>query len=477
MKGIRIKIIIFFIAYLSFMALNTGMFWWNVVTLRDRLIVMDNFHELLSDILEIRRYEKNFMFYPEPGSLKEVVIYLDKAEKDADRLKSNIIEVAGQHEYDAFMSNMNNYKQQLRLLTEGAPEDPAKTRNLGSSMVQKAQNLLTLKKQRIHNALIRIQYIPIAVMISLAVLITVLFYWQTKKVFGRLRYVQQAAEGVARGDYDTINQIRSDDEISLLMRSAFSNMAKEIESRQQQLIESRKLISIGTLASGIAHELNNPLNNVSLTADTMLEEFDDMEKDEAREMLNDIIGEIGRASLVVKNLLDFSREGEHLMSRVSPDRLIRETSGLVANQLKLDKITLRTDIPEGLPDIKGDLNSLQQVFINLIINADHAMEEGGSLIISANDTPDGYVLFKVADRGCGMTAETIERIFDPFFTTKPVGKGTGLGLSIIYGIIKKHEGYIEVQSELGEGTTFSIYLPEYKEVGNHNEQISGGSDR
>ncbi|WP_320007172.1 ATP-binding protein [Maridesulfovibrio sp.] len=477
MKGIRIKIIFFFVAYLSFMALNTGMFWWNVVLLRDRLIIMDNFHELLSDILEIRRYEKNFMFYPEPGSFKEVVIYLDKAEKDATHLKSNIIEVAGQKEYDAFMTNMNNYKQQLRLLADGTPGDLAKTRKLGSDMLQKAQNLLILKKQRIHNALIRIQYIPIAVMISLAVLITVLFYWQTKKVFGRLRYVQQAAEGVARGDYDTINKIRSDDEISLLMRSAFSNMATELESRQQQLIESRKLISIGTLASGIAHELNNPLNNVSLTADTMLEEFDDLEESEAREMLHDIIGEIGRASLVVKSLLDFSREGEHMMSRISAGRLIRESSKLVSNQLKLDKIILQTDIPEDLPDIKGDLNSLQQVFINLIINADHAMEEGGTLKISASDTTEGYVRFDVSDEGCGMTDETIARIFDPFFTTKPVGKGTGLGLSIIYGIIKKHGGYIEVQSELGEGTTFSIYLPEHKEVENHNEQISGGSDR
>jgi signal transduction histidine kinase len=449
------------------------MFWWNVVSLRDRLIVMDNFHELLSDILEIRRYEKNFMFYPEPGSLKEVVIYLDKAENDAAQLKNKIEEIAGPVEYQAFMKNMNDYKMQLSLLADGALGDLVKTRTLGSSMVQKAQNLLTLKKKRIHDALIRIQYIPMAVMVSLAMLITVIFYWQTKKVFGRLGYVQQAAEGVARGDYDTINKIRSDDEISRLMRSAFSNMAAELESRQHQLIESRKLISIGTLASGIAHELNNPLNNVSLTADTMLEEFEDLEQDEAKEMLNDIINEIGRASLVVKNLLDFSREGEHLMCSISVTKLINETSKLVANQLKLDKISMRTDIPEDIPNIKGDLNSLQQVFINLIINADHAMTEGGSLSISVRSTSKGFVRFDVADNGCGMTEETIERIFDPFFTTKPVGKGTGLGLSIIYGIIKKHGGYIEVQSELDEGTTFSIYLPEQKEEDIYNDQISG----
>ncbi|WP_320171053.1 ATP-binding protein [Maridesulfovibrio sp.] len=476
MKTVRIKIICFFIAYLSFMALNTGMFWWNVVSLRDRLMVLDNFHELLSNILEIRRYEKNFIFYPEPGSLKEAVIYLDKAEDDVAQLKGKIIEIGGREYYEGFMDDLNDYSRQLTLLAGGSKGDPVETRKLGSAMVQKAQSLLVLKKQRIHEALIRIQYIPIAVMVSLAVLITALFYWQAKKVFSRLVYVQRAAEGVARGDYDAIDKIRNDDEISILMRSAFSNMAAELESRQHQLIESRKLVSIGTLTSGIAHELNNPLNNVSLTADTMLEEIDDLDKDEAREMLQDIINEIGRASKVVKNLLDFSREGEHAMAQLSAESLVMETRKLVANQLKMDKITMQTDIPDGLPLVKGDMHSLQQVFINLFINADHAMTGGGILSVSVRPASGNFLRFDVSDNGCGMTSETVERIFDPFYTTKPVGKGTGLGLSIIYGIIKKHGGFIEVQSELGEGTTFSIYLPALTNEEEGNEQISSGGN-
>lgn len=476
MRNVRIKIITFFIAYLSFMALNTGMFWWNVVSLRDRLIVMDSFHELLSNILEIRRYEKNFIFYPEPGSLKEAVVYLVKTEKDISQLKDTIIELGGQAYFDDFMENLNSYSQQLNLLATGSKGNTAETRRLGSTMVREAQDLLSMKKKRIHEALIKIQYIPIVVMVSLAVLITALFYWQAKKVLGRLVYVQQAAEGVARGDYETINKIKDDDEISILMRSAFSNMAAEIESRQHQLIESRKLVSIGTLTSGIAHELNNPLNNVSLTADTMLEEIDDLDKEEVREMLQDIITEIGRASEVVKNLLDFSREGEHSMGRLMVKKLITESSKLVANQLKMDKVSMVTLIPDDLPEIRGDMNSLQQVFINLFINADHAMDKGGTLTVSAHSSSTDMLRIDVADTGCGMSAKTIEQIFDPFFTTKPVGQGTGLGLSIIYGIIKKHRGYIEVQSELGEGTIFSIYLPALKQEENQNEQISGGSN-
>lgn len=459
MRAVKIKVIIFFVVFLGFMSLNTGFYWLNVVSLRSRLVVMDHFHDLLSDILEIRRYEKNFMFYPEPESLKEAVIYLDKAEKAVAVLKDNIIEIGGQDYYNKFMENISDYSQQLNILSRGSKGDLVKTRNLGTAMVKSAQNILALKQKRIHTALIKIQYIPIMVMLSLALLIVILFYWQTKKVLGRLVYVQKAAEGVAKGDYSSIDQITSDDEISSLMHSAFSSMAADIEHRQNQLIESRKLSSIGTLTSGIAHELNNPLNNVSLTADTMLEEFEELEAEEAKEMLNDIINEIGRASEVVRNLLDFSRESEQSIAEISVETLINETKKLVINQLRLDKVILKTDIPADIPKVLGDLNSLQQVFINLFINADHAMEGGGTLTVTASKWPDNYVRFDVTDTGCGMTSATLERIFDPFFTTKPVGKGTGLGLSIIYGLIKKHGGFIEVQSKLEVGTTFSIYLP------------------
>ena len=459
MRTVRMKVIAFFIAYLVFMALNTSFYWYNIVSLRDRLVVMDNFHDLLSDILEIRRYEKNFMFYPEPESLKEAVIYLDKAKEAVAVLQDKIIEIAGQDKYNRFIDDINSYSKQLNLLAQGNNGDLTKTRALGTIMVKGAQKLLSLKQKRIHTTLLKIQYIPIVVMISLAVLIIIFFSWQAKKVLGRLVYVQRAAEGVAKGDYTSIDQITSDDEISQLMHSAFSSMAADIENRQNQLIESRKLSSIGTLTSGIAHELNNPLNNVSLTADTMLEDFEELEPDEAKEMLGDIINEIGRASKVVRNLLDFSREGEQNMTELSVQKLIYETQKLVANQLRLDKINFSTDIPAEIPQVYGDLNSLQQVFINLFINADHAMHGGGNLNVAVSHTKENYVRFDVKDTGCGMSPETIEQIFDPFFTTKPVGKGTGLGLSIIYGLIKKHDGFIKVKSKLGEGTTFSIFLP------------------
>jgi signal transduction histidine kinase len=174
--------------------------------------------------------------------------------------------------------------------------------------------------------------------------------------------------------------------------------------------------------------------------------------------LGDIINETGRASEVVRNLLDFSREEERPLARLSMNNVIRQTLKLVGNQLSLNGIKVETDLPDDLPDVRGDMHYLQQVFINLFLNADQAMEKGGTLGVAARTDGD-RVCVDVSDTGCGMDKDTLSRIFDPFFTTKPVGKGTGLGLSIIYGILKKHGGAVEVHSEEGEGTTFTVCLP------------------
>jgi signal transduction histidine kinase len=458
MHTIRFKVIIFFVAYLGFMTLNTAMYCWNIVSFRDRLEVLDQFHGMLSDILEIRRYEKNFFFYPEPGSLAEALIYLDKTEQSVYVLHDKIVGIVGQDQFNTFTQELRQYKQHLGILAGGGQTDLTQTRSLGTSMIGFAQSLLSLKKKRIHSALIHILYIPTAVMVGLALLIVALFSWQVKKAIDRLTYVQQAAQGVARGDYEAIEHIRSDDEASQLMRVAFTKMADEIESRQKQLLESRKLVSIGTLTSGIAHELNNPLNNVSLTADTLLEDIDELPPAEVKEMLQDIIDETARASEVVRNLLDFSREERQAMVSLSVGDIVTRSLKLIGNQLMLDHITVVTQVPENLPEIRGNLHYLEQVFINLCMNAAQAMSGGGTLTISAHRESATCVCIEVADTGCGMTAEIQERIFDPFFTTKPVGMGTGLGLAILYGIIKKHGGSIDVQSTPGQGTTFYIHL-------------------
>ncbi len=458
MHSLKLKVFLVILAFILFMLLTMGMYWWNIAAFRERLTIMDEFHDVVSDILETRRYEKNFMFYPEPNSLGEALVYLDRAEKTVVLLQPKIVEIMGQGGYETLRADISAYRKLLHSLANGDQGVAIKTRQHGTRMVESVQALLNRKKHIIHDALDRILFMPLAVMALILISITMVYVWQARKVLERLNYVQRAAEGVAKGDYEAIQHLSSEDPISVLMRSAFRRMADQLDARQEQLIEARKLVSIGTLTSGIAHELNNPLNNVSLTADTMLEDLEELSEAEVREMLGDIIDETSRASEVVRNLLDFSRDEQRPMTHLSMFKVISQTLRLVGNQLSLNGIKVEKDVPENLPDIRGDMHYLQQVFINLFLNADQAMDPGGVLRIRGR-TEGEMLCVDVTDTGCGMDKKTLSRIFDPFFTTKPVGKGTGLGLSIIYGIIKKHGGVIDVQSREGRGTTFTVCLP------------------
>ncbi len=275
--------------------------------------------------------------------------------------------------------------------------------------------------------------------------------------------MQQAMEKIAQEDFTPIPEEQCHSEEFVPLFRAFNRMIHELEERQEQLVQARKISAIGTFTSGIAHELNNPVNNIVLTAEALKEDFDDVERAEAMGMIQDIIVQSERASEIIKNLLDFSRSERPEMVSVSLVSVIQDTLKLVRNQLLLSGVEEETDFPPRLPTICGDYKSLQQVFLNLLINAVQAMPKGGRLGIKAYvSNGDRRVRVEVGDTGVGIDPENIPHIFDPFFTTKEVGKGTGLGLSVTYGILQKHGGSIEVHSEKGVGTTFTISLPAEK---------------
>jgi two-component system NtrC family sensor kinase len=232
---------------------------------------------------------------------------------------------------------------------------------------------------------------------------------------------------------------------------------------QDQLVQSRKIAAVGTLTSGIAHELNNPINNIVLTAESLKEDFRELSQEEAMGLIQDILIQSERASEIVKGLLDFSRAEHPEFEALSVGGVIQDTLKLVRNQLTLSGIHVEQDIPPNLPPIYGERKSLQQVFLNLFINAIQAMLDGGTLQIRAHTSTDGqWMVIDVADTGVGIDPEHLSRIFDPFYTTKQVGRGTGLGLSVTYGIVEKHGGHIEVKSRVGAGATFIVTLPLHK---------------
>lgn len=230
----------------------------------------------------------------------------------------------------------------------------------------------------------------------------------------------------------------------------------EINRMQTQLHRSEKLASLGNLVAGIAHEINNPLSGVLLYASIV---NNDSRLDPALKTdLERIITETRRCAEIVKQLLEFSREAVPHRDAVSLNALLENIIKLLHHQLVFENIDVVRRFDPGLPAVFVDSNQIQQVFVNLVINACHAMPEGGSLTITTMRSLDGaYACAEIADTGCGISEENLRRIFDPFFTTK--SEGTGLGLSISYGIVENNSGIIEVKSRLGEGTAFIVMLP------------------
>jgi signal transduction histidine kinase len=271
------------------------------------------------------------------------------------------------------------------------------------------------------------------------------------------RFVQYAAR-IGGGDYSPILPTRKyRDEFSNLA-IAINEMLSDLVLRQQELTQSGKMAAVGTLTSGIAHELNNPLNNIGITTEALIDGYAEYSDEQRLKMLDQIYTQVERASGTVRNLLDFTRKEQSVFTTVSITEIIQSTARLVGNELKLAGIELSLDLEEGLPKIKGNPRNLQQVFLNLFLNAIQAMPEGGTLGVRARTGEDGFLRVDVSDDGIGIPADQLDKIFEPFFTTKDPGKGTGLGLSVAYTTIEAHHGRITVESKVGEGTTFSVFL-------------------
>jgi two-component system NtrC family sensor kinase len=240
---------------------------------------------------------------------------------------------------------------------------------------------------------------------------------------------------------------------------------KEKQRLNEQMFQTGKLASIGELAAGIAHEINNPVTIMVEEAgwiDDLLEEEEFHEGknlSEFKRALKQIRTQGMRCKEITHKLLSFARKTDSRIQDVQPKELIQDMISFLEKRAKYSGVAINTDIQEDLPPIKVSPTELQQVLLNLMKNALDAMEKsGGTLSVSARREDDNFVI-EVSDNGPGIPEDALSQIFDPFFTTKPEGKGTGLGLSICYGIIKKMDGEITVESAVNEGTTFFISLP------------------
>jgi two-component system, NtrC family, sensor kinase len=225
---------------------------------------------------------------------------------------------------------------------------------------------------------------------------------------------------------------------------------------ERQLVQADKLSSIGLLAAGVAHEVNTPLAVISTYAQMLAKQIS--EDEQKSKLLDKIAKQTFRASEIVNSLLSFSRTSTTEFVELDVGKVIQETLNLVEHQLRKSAIEVKLDTQPALPPVKGNSGKLQQVFLNLFLNARDAMETGGTLAIRVW-SEDGFARIDVADSGQGIQPENLARIYDPFFTTKAARKGTGLGLSVTYGIVREHGGTIEVESHPGAGSRFRVELP------------------
>jgi PAS domain S-box-containing protein len=237
---------------------------------------------------------------------------------------------------------------------------------------------------------------------------------------------------------------------------------------EEELIRSEKLASLGQLAASVAHEVNNPLAGILVYVKLLLKKYKEekLQTEKSQEQLLKMERELDRTTRIIRNLLDFSRQTEPNMRAIDINQVIEAALSLVENQINLENLSLEMQLGSNLPLVFADFDKIQQVLINIILNATQAMPEGGKLTISTSFAEDieidearkNTVRIDIMDTGVGILKENLSKLFTPFFTTKGKGKGVGLGLSVVHGIIGKHKGKIEVDSEPEVGTTFSVYL-------------------
>ncbi|HUT53329.1 MAG TPA: ATP-binding protein [bacterium] len=473
--SIRFRIIIAFIlAFLfSFGIATTSMIF--ILRLDARQEFLEQARNFSNEIQEARRYEKNFFLYGSRSDLYEALNNANAAGNVLQSAASEMGSVLRRRDFEALTENLNEYKQLLNSLlsqkpgpggAETAARDPELEENLRASGHQLLLLASDLEKKEREKARATAHTFTLVALFSLAINLIVMVWLATELTRQILQPLGRAVgytQRIAEGDFTLITPRRKyRDEFSNLA-IAINRMISELHDKQEQLVQSRKMAAIGTLTSGIAHELNNPLNNISLTTEAMLDGLENYSDDQKKKMLQDIFIEVERASGTVRNLLDFTRLEKSKFEPIGVPELIRTSLALVKNEMNLGHVEAEASFADPLPRVRGNFRNLEQVFLNLFLNSIQAMPDGGRLKVEARRESEKFVRIDVTDTGCGIPQENRTKIFDPFFTTKEEGIGTGLGLSVSYGIIQKMDGGITVESEVGKGTTFHLDLPVFKE--------------
>ena len=482
--SIRKKIILAFIALVLTGGAVGFLAYYQHHVLNQKLQLLEMKENLFNSILEARRYEKNFLLTFHTKHLQSSISYVRQSEDSLKTIIDKYRKFALAGNLQTSFDQLGAYEKALTKLlgfrkADGKEGDAdfvrhtEKIERLGRDITVDMETMISNERSAIKKLigksqmLLLVDWTVILVASCLAALFLIFH------VNRPLKTIEDAIHKIAVGDYTNIPKITTGDEFETLVES-LNSMIYELNRRSEQLLQTKKLASLGTLTSGVAHELNNPLNNISTSVQILLEEIEDPDLEYKKRRLMEIESQIARARDTVRALLEFSRERSFSLEEVDFATLVDDTIKLIKSELPAD-IELKVEVSHG---IRGQMDPrrMQQVLLNLMINAVYAMKDGGVLRISATvREEEGIFCFQVQDTGSGIPEENLTKIFDPFFSTKDVSsysgsndlsyrgimeqQGSGLGLSICHRIVERHGGHIEVESEVDKGTTFAVCLP------------------
>lgn len=419
----------------------------------------------LSNIcLEIRRYEKNFIIFHDEEDFRRVGEYVDEAQKYVPEVQNDLRLIQHPSYLEDLQKTLLDYEKTFHSLKTDCDLESSDLectpritlRNLGQKMVRITEELVQYEQQKMTSFILESRKLLFKSIIGLVVLSVFTLLILYRNVILPLKSIERAAAEIAAGTFQKLPLPEKHDEVSSVLQ-AFNKMVSELELRQDQLLQAKKLSSIGTLASGTAHQINNPLNNIATSCQLALAEIDRNHDPFTTQMLQTIDQETERAGEIVRGLLEFSRASTFSIQAVPLKSVIEKAMQLVASEVPAG-ITVEHDVPDDLI-LSLDSQKMVEALLNLIINAIQSIKEPPGLVSIWTEVEGGKVDIKIEDTGNGIEKEHLQKIFDPFFTTKQDGNGTGLGLAVVYGIIKKQHGTIRVESKKGEGSRFIITLP------------------
>ena len=452
-------------------------------------------YEFFDTTLEMRRFEKNLFLYHQAADWHEYEAFVARAKQLLQHNHSEFTLLASpqkigdlSNELERYRLLMAEYWHRQEFEHGNAARMEAVIRVSGKIIVTLAGDIATSERADLQGALEQHRMKLVVSITLLIALVIAVGQVLSRMVVRPLKELEDNMEAIAGGRLAKLD-IRSPDREIVSLTVAFNHVMQELDLRQRHLVRSEKLASLGTLLAGVAHELNNPLSNISTSCQILIEESGECDPEFQRELLNQIDEQTLRARNIVRALLDFARDRDFKTESLPLATLIEETLRFIKGQIPA-QVVVRSEIPDHLA-LDADKQRLQQVFLNLIKNAIEALEGVGEVIIRATLRPPNsppvpaepafqhfgscdnsreMLEIEIRDNGSGIPPEVLLRIFDPFFTTKDVGKGSGLGLFITFEIVEEHGGCIAVASEPGKGTTFLIRLPTHQ----HKENTQHG---